>query len=117
MKQKSNEDAHLLVRKAARKMRRSIISLFGIVSIVLFGNIIAVPTTYAAAVPGGNIANPVVRAVDIAEPAVVRMLTTLGGRLTVHFTSTISPTFPLDGGTYKLEYLEAVHLSAPMEIF
>jgi S1-C subfamily serine protease len=55
-------------------------------------------------VPGGNIANPVVRAVDIAKPAIVRIFTNINGHVTVHFTSTQSATFPLNGGNYKLEF-------------
>jgi len=55
-------------------------------------------------VPGGDISNSVVRAVDIAKPAVVRIFTTINGRVTVHFTSTQSATFPLNGGNYKLEF-------------
>jgi S1-C subfamily serine protease len=57
----------------------------------------------ASAVPGGNIHNSVVRAVDIDKPAIVRILTTMDGRLTVQFTDQESVTFPLNGGTYKLE--------------
>ena len=55
-------------------------------------------------VPGGNISNPVVRAVDIAKPAIVRIFTNINGRVTVHFTATQSATFPLNGGNYKLEF-------------
>src|SRR5450432_3509742 len=55
-------------------------------------------------VPGGNITNPVVRAVDIAKPAIVRIFTDINGHVTVHFTSTQSATFPLNGGNYKLEF-------------
>lgn len=55
-------------------------------------------------VPGGDISNPMVRAVDIAKPAVVRIFTTINGHVTVHFTSTQSATFPLNGGNYKLEF-------------
>ncbi|MBA2392858.1 MAG: trypsin-like peptidase domain-containing protein [Ktedonobacteraceae bacterium] len=57
----------------------------------------------AGGIPGGNIANPVVRAVDVAKPAIVRIFTTIGGSVTVHITSTQSATFPLNGGSYKLE--------------
>lgn len=56
-------------------------------------------TSYAAGRPGGNVTDPVVRAVDIAEPAVVRIFTTLGGHLTVHFSTTSSVTFPQAGST------------------
>lgn len=75
----------------------------GLLLFYTFG--IGVNSTPALAdgIPGGNITNPVVRAVDIAKPAVVRILTTLGGRLTVHFSATQSADFPLGGGTYKLE--------------
>jgi S1-C subfamily serine protease len=54
-------------------------------------------TSYADGIPGGNVSDPVVRAVDIARPAVVRMITSLGGHLTVHFQAnqgTQNVTFP-----------------------
>lgn len=54
--------------------------------------------------PGGNVADPAVRQVDIARPAVVRIITRIDGRLSVRFTSTTSAvTFPLDGSSYTLE--------------
>jgi S1-C subfamily serine protease len=49
---------------------------------------------YADGVPGGNISDPVVRAVDIAKPAVVRILTQIVGQLTVNFSNGQSVTFP-----------------------
>ncbi|HEY1348728.1 MAG TPA: serine protease [Ktedonobacteraceae bacterium] len=54
--------------------------------------------------PGGNVSDPVVRQVDIARPAVVRIITRIDGQLTVRFTSS-SPTvtFPLDGSSYLIE--------------
>ena len=55
-------------------------------------------------VPGGNISNPVVQAVDIAKPAVVRIFTSINGQVTVHITATRSATFPLGGGNYRLEF-------------
>jgi len=61
-------------------------------------------TTYADSRPGGNVTDPVVRAVDIAEAAVVRIFTTLGGHLTVHFSTTSSVTFPQGtGNNYPLQ--------------
>ena len=57
----------------------------------------------ASGVPGGNIHDNVVRNIDIDKPAIVRILTTLNGTLTVHFTNQTSATFPLSGGRYKLE--------------
>ncbi len=65
-------------------------------------------TVFAATGPAGNVNDPVVRAVDIAEPAVVRIFTTLGGHLTVHFSATNVVTFPqansTSGNAYPLEY-------------
>jgi S1-C subfamily serine protease len=61
-------------------------------------------TSYASSRPGGNVTDPVVRAVDIAEPAVVRIFTSLGGHLTVHFSATSSVTFPQGtGNSYPLQ--------------
>lgn len=60
------------------------------------------PQVHAEAVPGGNVNNQVVRAVDIAKPAVVRIITTIKGRLTVHFNTQGSATFPLSGGYYNI---------------
>jgi S1-C subfamily serine protease len=51
------------------------------------------PVAYASG-PGGNVSDPVVRAVDIAKPAVVRILTQVVGRLTVTFKNGQSVTFP-----------------------
>lgn len=62
------------------------------------------PSALAASLsaPGGNVADPVVRQVDIARPAVVRIVTTLDGQLTVRFSSTVTATFPQDGSSYSL---------------
>ena len=57
------------------------------------------PAAYASAMPGGNVADPVVRAVDIAKPAVVRIYTTIRSQVIVHFSPTKSVTFP-QGGSY-----------------
>ena len=75
------------------------------VLISLCGFLASPSSALASAVPGGNIADPVVRAVDLAKPAVVRIITTLGGRLTVHFptATNTTETFPRGGGSYKLE--------------
>src|SRR5262245_9264070 len=56
-----------------------------------------VPAAYADGMPGGNVSDPVVRAVDIAKPAVVRIITFLTGQLTVHFSATQNVTFPQGG--------------------
>lgn len=67
------------------------------------GIILRPPLAHADGVPGGNIADPTVRAIDLAKPAIVRIITTLGGHLTVHFSDTQSASFPRQGGNYKLQ--------------
>lgn len=61
--------------------------------------------TLANGIPGGNVQDPVVRAVDIAKPAVVRIFTLISSQLVVHF-STGDVTFPQpgssSGSTYSL---------------
>ncbi len=65
---------------------------------------IAAAPAYAAGVPGGNIADSDVRAVDLVKPAVVRIITTIGGRISVRFpTSNAAVTFPQDGGNYDIK--------------
>jgi serine protease Do len=55
---------------------------------------IAVAYAASADIPGGNVSNPAVRAVDIAKPAVVRIYTQVSGQLTVNFSAGNSVTFP-----------------------
>jgi len=54
---------------------------------------VAAPAAYADG-PGGNVGDPVVRAVDVAEPAVVRIITQGVGQLTVSFPGGQRVTFP-----------------------
>jgi serine protease Do len=71
----------------------------GLVCLFIIGTVQTTTTTaFASGKPGGNVADPVVRAVDIAEPAVVRIITTLGGHLTVHFSQSSNVTFPQGTG-------------------
>jgi Trypsin-like peptidase domain len=69
--------------------RRQRSNIFIVVALVcalvlaIVGNTIASLSAYAASQPGGNVADPVVRSVDIARPSVVRIITTLSGHLTV----------------------------------
>ncbi|HXR64456.1 MAG TPA: trypsin-like peptidase domain-containing protein [Ktedonobacteraceae bacterium] len=51
------------------------------------------PVAYASG-PGGNVSDPAVRAVDIAKPAVVRIITQVVGQLTVTINGK-NVTFPL----------------------
>lgn len=74
--------------------------------IYLFSLATLAPQASAATLstPGGNVSDPAVRQVDIARPAVVRIITTIGGHLTVRFTATSQPvTFPLSGGSYPMK--------------
>src|SRR6266567_620869 len=71
------------------------LSMLCAVMLALTGNVVV---AYAASIPGGNVTNPEVRAVDIAKPAVVRIFTEINGQLTVNFSATNSVTFPQGGG-------------------
>ena len=71
--------------------------------IFITGNAAFSAQAVASAIPGGNIQNSIVRAVDIDKPAIVRILTTLNATLTVHFPNQGSATFPVNGGKYKLQ--------------
>ncbi len=71
--------------------------LFGVMCLALAcagGVSIGAPAVYADGVPGGNISDPLVRAVDIAQPAIVRILTQIVGTLTVTFSNGQKVTFP-----------------------
>lgn len=54
---------------------------------------IGMPVAYASG-PGGDVTNPSVLAVDIAKPAIVRIITQVVGQLTVKFSNGQSVTFP-----------------------
>src|SRR6266853_1860205 len=81
-----------------------IVVMVGIVCLTLLGVAGNSPTAYADGIPGGNVSDPAVRAVDIAKPAVVRIITMLNGQLIVHFTSPAirDVTFPQGSSGYQL---------------
>lgn len=85
----------------------AILCIMGYICLYGSGLVVNGPHAFAAtseSTPGGQVTDPVVRQVDIARPAVVRIITTLNARLAVQFTPTsLSVTFPLDGGDYALE--------------
>ncbi|GCE18749.1 trypsin-like peptidase domain-containing protein [Dictyobacter kobayashii] len=59
---------------------------------------------YADSMPGGTVSDPTVRAVDIAQPAVVRIITAIPGQLSVHFPPSTDVTFPQqNNGTYEID--------------
>jgi S1-C subfamily serine protease len=81
-----------------------VVLVIGFACLFIMSTTVTASTAYASGRPGGNVADPVVRAVDIAEPAVVRIITSLGGHLTVHFSQTGSVTFPQGtGNSYPLQ--------------
>ena len=71
-----------------------LLTVLGMIGILLLAIVSQSRTTYADSIPGGNVSDPVVRAVDIAKPAVVRIFTTVNSRLTVHFAQNNDVTFP-----------------------
>jgi len=75
----------------------SLLSLFALIGIISG----ATPAARADG-PGGNVGNQTIRAVDVAEPAVVRIITTIGGHLAVQLSSG-NVTFPTNGSAYPLQ--------------
>src|SRR6266480_4712594 len=84
----------------------SVIVMVGIVCLTLLSLAGNSPKVYADGIPGGNVSDPVVRAVDIAKPAVVRIITMLSGQLTVHFASPANRdvTFPQGNSGYQMAF-------------
>src|SRR6059058_1448981 len=78
----------------------------GIVCLTVLGMAGGSPAVYADGIPGGNVSDAVVRAVDIAKPAVVRIITMLSAQLTVHFASTANRdvTFPQGNSGYQMAF-------------
>src|SRR5260370_7280741 len=85
-----------------RWLLRAVLAL-GIVFFYMISTVGNTPVTHARGIPGGNVADPLVRAVDIAKPAVVRIFTQFNNaQLSVHFSLTQSVTFPRSGSGYIL---------------
>src|SRR6266496_884092 len=80
-----------------------IVVVIGIVCLTLLGMVVNSPTAYADG-PGGNVSDPAVRAVDIAKPAVVRILTMLNGQIIVHFAAPTNRNviFPQGNSDYQI---------------
>jgi serine protease Do len=76
----------------------------GMSCLILMGVVGNSPKAYADGIPGGNVSDPVVRAVDIAKPAVVRIITILNGQLIVHFAAPTRKdvTFPQSSNGYQI---------------
>ncbi|HET8852044.1 MAG TPA: serine protease, partial [Ktedonobacteraceae bacterium] len=76
------------------------IAALGITFFSMIGFVGITPIAHAIGNPGGDVSDPVVRAVDMAKPAVVRIFTDINTQLTIHFSPKQSITFPLGGGNY-----------------
>ena len=76
------------------------ISALGVAFFSMIGFVGITPIAHAIGNPGGDVSDPVVRAVDMAKPAVVRIFTDINTQLTVNFSPKQSITFPLGGGNY-----------------
>src|SRR5579859_6868810 len=89
-------DKRIKTKAPIRIQLLSMLCISGVIVVMslLMGGSVASAHTFD--IPGGNVADPVVRAVDIAQPAVVRIITQLDGKLVVHFTSG-DVTFPQNG--------------------
>ncbi len=82
---------------------RLVLGFLLILSTVLLAFVGFSPVSYASSIPGGNVADPIVRAVDIAKPAVVRIFTSVTGHLLVQLAAgTVS--FPQSGTGYPLTF-------------
>jgi serine protease Do len=68
---------------AGRSKIFAVVAIICALALAIAGNALVTLSAYAASQPGGNVADPVVRSVDIARPSVVRIITTLNGHLTV----------------------------------
>jgi len=97
-----NKKAMLSLTGDKRLRLLRIAFVVGIITLLSFIMAPGVPSAYADEIPGGNITDPGVRAVDIAQPAVVRIITFINSTLTVHFSSG-DATFPQGGSAaYQL---------------
>ncbi len=96
-----NRSEYTLTKQRYRLL--SVLVMVGILCLTLLGAAGNSPKAYADG-PGGNVSDPTVRAVDIAEPAVVRIITMLNGQLIVHFASPVNKdvTFPQSGSGYQI---------------
>jgi serine protease Do len=97
------------ISRSVRSLRYALLAA-GLCCVGLFTSIslLAPQQVYArhASIPGGNVSDPTVRAVDIAKPAVVRIWTSINGHLTVHFPPTTDVSFPQQSnGSYPLALL------------
>ncbi|HLX40209.1 MAG TPA: serine protease, partial [Ktedonobacteraceae bacterium] len=80
-----------------------ILLVLSVACLFIASTLVNATPTLADGIPGGNIQDPVVRAVDIAKPAVVRIFTLISSQLIVHFSSG-DVTFPQAGSSAGNNY-------------
>ncbi|MBV9258522.1 MAG: trypsin-like peptidase domain-containing protein [Ktedonobacteraceae bacterium] len=84
-----------------RESRSHMVLVACMFSLLITATIANTLTAHADSIPGGNVSDPVVRAVDIARPAIVRIITSINGHLDVQFPSGQTVTFPQGGQGYQ----------------
>jgi S1-C subfamily serine protease len=82
---------------------RRMLLLASMFSLLITATIATTLTASADSIPGGNVSDPVVRAVDIARPAIVRIITSISGHLDVQFPAGQTVTFPQSGQPYQAQ--------------
>jgi LPXTG-motif cell wall-anchored protein len=92
---------HIIHTKKISLKAFRIAFVMGMIFLFSLGMIATTPAAFADG-PGGNVGDPVVRAVDIAQPAVVRILTGTNAQLTVHFSNGQDATFPQNSNGYPI---------------
>ena len=96
-------DSWIKTKTPLRIQLLSMLCISGIIVVMSLSMGGGVASAHTFDIPGGNVSDPVVRAVDIAQPAVVRIITQIDGKLVVHFTSG-DVTFPQNGSNgYPLD--------------
>ena len=73
----------------------------GVLGVLYLSLFTALPAAAQGRPPGGNVSNPAIRAVDIAEPAVVRLATLYQGTITFEFCGR-ADTLPSGGQSITL---------------
>lgn len=90
-------------RTLGNTRRMPVLLVLSMACLYIFSVLVNATPTLADGTPGGNVQDPVIRAVDIAKPAVVRIFTLISSQLIVHF-STGDVTFPQPGSSAGSSY-------------
>lgn len=90
-------------RTLGNTSQKHILLTLSIICLYIITVLLNATPALADGIPGGNVQDPVVRAVDIAKPAVVRIFTLINSQLIVHF-STGDVTFPQPGSSSGSSY-------------